>query len=523
LVKTSKKKKTKILKKEKKNMKKNYTVLTLLLVISSIILPLLPAVTVKAQDEPLIYRVKAYAPMGDWDNPIDPGWSIHSLWFMGVIGQDLTGGYFNYSGGVDVPMEEEWNPQLATDWTVTYWPEELNSMGFNNTGGIMEAEFTLRDGVYFHDGSKWNATVAKWNIDRYYIITGNLTQDGDLRNMDYYWPLVDDTEPYWTPSWNLSAYNDAFSWYYVGTETDYPNVNEVGGYVSNPNPWIGGEAYAPWDRYPLIQYVEILDNGTNGFGGTIKVYFNAWNTEGRKGTYMDYVSYHQYHANYTGRGVYGNQNGVKDPLNPTIVDHMVGTGTYYYVESDIDGGHLLKFEDHNGGSYWNITAIEALGFYDIDRVELINFPTTEAGALAANNALLTHAIDMAVDSSDMPLDTNAVKNNPNLKWYQGAPGYYPVDITLNSINETWWAWPWVKAAVMTPSYPNEEGEPWAQGIPHALRKAITWAYDYDHLIDVGLEGKAVRSGGIAGNGIFYNASVPMPYFNKTFAREVLLT
>ena len=33
-------------------------------------------------------------------------------------------------------------------------------------GGIHVMNITLRENVKFHDGSEWNATVAKWNIDR---------------------------------------------------------------------------------------------------------------------------------------------------------------------------------------------------------------------------------------------------------------------------------------------------------------------------------------------------------------------
>jgi hypothetical protein len=71
-------------------------------------------------------------------------------------------------------------------------------------------------------------------------------------------------------------------------------------------------------------------------------------------------------------------------------------------------------------------------------------------------------------------------------------------------------------------YPNEKGD--INGIPRVLRKAINYAFDYDHMIDVGLEGKGVRSGGVVGvDSIYFNASVPQPYFNKTYARELLLT
>ncbi|HEC39732.1 MAG TPA: hypothetical protein ENI29_15945, partial [bacterium] len=44
-----------------------------------------------------------------------------------------------------------------------------NSVGFNNTGGYKSTTFTLRENVTFSDGSAWNATVFKWNIDRVHL------------------------------------------------------------------------------------------------------------------------------------------------------------------------------------------------------------------------------------------------------------------------------------------------------------------------------------------------------------------
>jgi ABC-type transport system substrate-binding protein len=426
-------------------------------------------------------------------------------------------GNINFSGGVDHPLEEEWEPILFTDWVLETWPSENNSLGWNNTGGIMAATFTLRENVKFHDGSTWNATVAKWNIDRYYIISGNLTGEGNLSNLDFYWPLVDNTARYWTPGWNLSAYNDTFTGYNVGPGIDYPNVNEIGGWVNNSNPWIGGEAYAPWDRYPLIKQVEILDNGTKGYGGQIKVHWNSWNSNGQDGIYIPYVSYQAYHKNYTDRGIYGWTNGVKDPNNPTVVDHMIGTGPYKYVFSDGNGGYMVKFED-----YWNKTALEADGMFDVERFEFINFPFGEGGGIAQTNALLIHTIDAASDFPGANLDTQTLINNGNINYYIGETYSNIIQITLNCINETWWAWPdydtWRRGY-----YSDTES---SGGIPQVLRKAMNYAFNYDNLIN-SLEASGIaasRAGGVVGvENLYYNASVPQPYYNLTYAREILLT
>ena len=47
-------------------------------------------------------------------------------------------------------------PYLATKWDVS---DDLKTI-----------TITLRQGIKFHDGSDWNATVAKWNLD--YLIKG---------------------------------------------------------------------------------------------------------------------------------------------------------------------------------------------------------------------------------------------------------------------------------------------------------------------------------------------------------------
>ena len=55
----------------------------------------------------------------------------------------------------------------------------MNDQGFRNFGGVENVTFTLRENVTFHDGSEWNATVCKWNIDRMMLVMGNFTGNGD--------------------------------------------------------------------------------------------------------------------------------------------------------------------------------------------------------------------------------------------------------------------------------------------------------------------------------------------------------
>ncbi|GAG65267.1 unnamed protein product [marine sediment metagenome] len=156
--------------------------------------------------------------------------------------------------------------------------------------------------------------------------------------------------------------------------------------------------------------------------------------------------------------------------------------------------------------YWNRSALEAEGLFDVERLEIINFPPGEAGATAKNNALLTHLIDRATDDSNMPLDTQTVKADTRINYFDGAASEYLTQITLNSINETYWAWPNVDEYVIDTSYTNEKGLP-VNGIPQVLRRAICYAFNYDSMINA-LEGKAVQGGGTVGTAnLYYNASV----------------
>jgi len=61
------------------------------------------------------------------------------------------------------------------------------------------------------------------------------------------------------------------------------------------------------------------------------------------------------------------------------------------------------------------------------------------------------------------------------------------------------------------------------GIPRLLREALTYAFDYDTLINVDLNDRVVRAGGMLGvDNVYYNSSVPLAYYNLTHARKVLL-
>ncbi|MHA2095176.1 MAG: ABC transporter substrate-binding protein, partial [Candidatus Hodarchaeales archaeon] len=488
---------------------------------------------------------------GEWDPAITDWYNVIYSYMASaneyIIGlpNDYTQGTLAGVGGPE--HQEEWVPILATDWEFEYYPEEMNLQGFNNTGGIKTATFTLRSGVQFHDGSHWNATVYKWNIDRAYLINGNFTgeavgpDEGTLLGTH----LVEDSKPYWTASWNMSYWDSPnlgttppatdpslldYAYYDLGPNAslvDYPGINILpNNTVRNPTPYGGwdfgsGAAIhnAPYDRYPDVAKVEILENPQSG--GKVKVYYNSWSTSGL-GTFVNYpqLSYETYRHNYTAHGVFGYENGVLDTRNPTIVDHMIGTGPFIYVEHDETGtppgGYMLKNEN-----WWNNTANEAAGWGDVDRLQFINFPAGSLGEDAKNTALLTHAIDYAYDTMYMPLDYNAVLANPNIRYENAYASEYQTNIVLNSVNETWWAWPWADAWRIG-FYPDAGSKP-AGGVPRAMRKAFQFAFNYDLMIGTVLNDRATRAGGIVGTpNLYYNSSVDIATYNLTYAREILL-
>jgi len=229
------------------------------------------------------------------------------------------------------------------------------------------------------------------------------------------------------------------------------------------------------------------------------------------------------YKNYFDRGIYGYNNDIVDPKNPTLISHMIGSGPYLYVEHDEKdvppGGYMLKNEN-----YWNKTALEAEGWFDIDRLEIINFPSSQLGRDTKDTAMITHALDYVIDESQyFSLDYDKIISNPNVDYIERGFSEHITQITLNCINETWWSWgsPYNYRDNISALY-SDQGFP--GGIPRALRKAMSFAFDYNGWINTMMDGRVVGGGGILGkDSLYHNSSIPLANYNLTKAREILLT
>ena len=192
---------------------RKFTKITIfILLVNTIFLPVCPVIA----QQPKLAKIPTYkigvtgSRLGNWDG------SVASAGFASVYGGEtleaLISLPYNWSGDFDDMI-----PALATNWTQIPWPNEMNhhpTDPFINTGGVKAIEFTLRENVTFHDGSVFNAEVAKWNIDRHIVITGNLTgsldpallNDAMYKAMFSFWLPAEQWAKYETDSWNVSQY-----------------------------------------------------------------------------------------------------------------------------------------------------------------------------------------------------------------------------------------------------------------------------------------------------------------------------
>ncbi|MFX0028366.1 MAG: PKD domain-containing protein [Candidatus Hermodarchaeota archaeon] len=421
---------------------------------------------------------------------------------------------YNTTGELD-----DLQPVLATSWIYEYRPDEMNVAGFMNYDGIKSVEITLRQGVKFHDGSDWNATVCKWNIDRLMTIIGNISGvtdvlDANLHSRrDTFWLEQGDWAAYETPGWNVTQF--------AGKPGEYP------GFGTSTEATMVGR----WPRFYNVTIIEDLQSG-----GKIKIHFGDW------GTGMAYlrgivmISMYSY-ADYFDTAILGYGDNPSFPQdNPAVFPgHLIGTGPYVFEAHIADIGTLHRFND-----WWNATAQQADGWHMIGNVALATFAHTEAGFNARSTAMITGDVHFAYDRAWEPLNYDDMIAAPNVNYIPLGVEGYGENIILNCINETFM---WTYANVLhlnmsgiygaVPYWPGPQfmasgvlNPDWtlnAHGINRAFRKAISYAFDYDTYIHVAFNDRVVRSGGLLGKANpYYNSSIPIAYRNLTIARQALL-
>ena len=228
---------------------------------------------------------------------------------------------------------------------------------------------------------------------------------------------------------------------------------------------------------------------------------------------ISYISMASY-ADYWDNPIRGYD--IADPI-----PHLIGTGPYIYEgldETGSPGGGSLR----KNLNYWNRTGLEDAGWFDADYIDIITWPQGTLGIESRNTALMTHALDYALDYHWTPVDYDDVMAEPRLNYIVRPVMDNLGTVTLNAINETWWADPFWAPQVNTWYPTNYPSGNVPNGVPRAMRKAVSYAFDYDTYLHVAMDDRFVRSSSIGVNNIYYNASIPIAYYNLTIAREALL-
>ena len=373
-------------------------------------------------------------------------------------------------------------PVLATNWTIYPRVDEGG-----HTGGVKAIAFSLRQGVEFHDGSEFNASVVKWNLDRNIAISGNLTGKGDAQNRDLFWFDASYWDDEFTPNWNLSWYkHDPF-----GLANEVPIINKT----EIINPYLINITFNTWSNNPA--------------------YF-----EGATFVMLSMESY----GNWYDAPIYGVGEHPEFPQdNPAIFPgHMIGTGPYkfdYIDESVTAKGHMIKNDN-----YWNGTALESEGLHTITDVYIRHYADVDSRTTAA----LTGEIDYIADLAQIAItDHDAIIADPLLDYVSIYLDPGIIDITFKCEEGLNTPTPIEDGyGGLTPKeiFEIQFGFPMPDGVNRTVRRALSYSFDYNTYFDVVLGGWGNLSQSCLGiESVYYNPSVHEPYYNVTKAREIILS
>ncbi|NVM43402.1 MAG: hypothetical protein HWN79_00660 [Candidatus Lokiarchaeota archaeon] len=367
-------------------------------------------------------------------------------------------------------------PMLATGWTIHPRRDEGG-----NTGGVAAISFTLRQGVEFMDGLKFNASVVKWNFDRMHAITQQNTVP-HKRWQGNWWFDPSSVAHRFTEHWNLTwGLSDPFG------NGKVPIINEtiiVSEYLVNFT--LNKYAATPqrFSNLPLISSKEYAAFATDVIRG------------------------------YSGQGV----------------DHCVGTGAYQFVYADnvvTNTQYSVKNEN-----YWNKDYLESQGLFVVDDAYVRWYATSDA----RTTALLAGDIDSSGWQAQNKLtDMDALEASAYHTLYptEYDPSYTTVQFSCKENNDKpigvfagspydGWSlrdyWPTWAAANGIP------GVPLAQGVNKSVRQAISYAFNYQNYMDVQYADiGAVRCDSPLGAECVWNdGTVPGYDYDVIKARETLL-
>ena len=471
--------------------KTNVTFFLLFFLLSSIFFPVIfvSADIVPAEDDStMIYIVEGDGTYTAWGP---------TTWAFGASSSTMVGGQGGSPKGMT--LEKFWEirettvfpyfeyvPVLATGYDVVeYYPEETNSYGWTNKDGIKVMNITLRENVLFHDGSEWNATVAKWNIDRAYVLTGNLTgSEGDghsdiMGHMTFKpGPAY---EPFYTPSWNHSSTynNDLVNGLpeppqYYGKDND-PNLS----WTNVSRTYIADGHYSIFNKTLVVKDASQTASGT---GGTIQIEFNDWVTDLRLVAWIAMISMEQYGDMF--------YTQIYDEFDLTGDDLACGTGTYKALSVDkVDGIFYMERND----DYWDYDGLRAEGKM-IVKDGIISMVVGADAGQTITTALIAGDADVAVDGPYGELYEDQLKNSTILEYIDTG--------TADSI---------------------EQIDFIQQNTDLAFRKAISYAFNYtQYLVNV-KEGNAIRCDNLMGmNSVYIDDTVVGSYHDLTIARATLL-
>jgi len=380
-------------------------------------------------------------------------------------------------------------PFLATSWQTHGRLDEVSSGG-PNTGGIKAITYNLRQGVTFQDGSEWNATVLKWNIERNQYISGYV----DPQWKAFHWFNPSTQAARFTPSWNLS--------------------------------WYQYDLFGLGDFIPVINKTEIISNYV------VNITLNTWaepvNSVAMNTRVISMQAYYPW-TNITMIG-WGQNPAFPQDDPATYPGHMIGTGPYIFEFADPTVTQTLKANKNY--EYWNRTALEADGLFSPTEFYIRMF----ADAGARTNALLAGEIDSCGHILQVPIsDLPAVIADPLLNFYPTI--FDPSIDCMTYLNTEGLDAPIVGGTydgqtpreVFPDNFATVIGQPNGTELPggvnRTVRRALSYAYDYvAYTTEAYATGVGIITTTPYGMGsIWRNDAITAPYYDLTIAREILLS